>query len=216
MNTKSLEAALFDQFDDSSTTPISIRLPNNVINDLDELSITLDKTKSFLINEFIKDGVKRTHEIIQNRTKGSASAIQVPRNNDDFMSQKAFILNTNYNNDPESHFEMVKNQEAAAFVTGWKEQINNLSENDRVYLYQSGVGFIASGIVKGDVIKSEYNGVPDDKFAKRLSDFKSGFKAISAREFKEFTGKGTNFRATLSEMDLHQASKLDELISKRL
>jgi hypothetical protein len=214
MNTKSLEAALFDQFDDSSTTPVSIRLPNNLINDLDELSITLDKTKSFLINEFIKDGVKRTHEIIQNRNKDLA--VPVSRDTDDFMSWKAFILNTNYNNDPESHFEMIKNQEAAAFVTGWKEQINNLSENDRVYLYQSGVGFIASGIVKGELIKSEYNGVPDEKFAKKLSDFKSGFKAISAREFKDITGKGTNFRATLSEMDLHQASKLDEIINKRL
>ena len=214
MNKTSLEAALFDQFDVSSTTPVSIRLPNNLINDLDELSITLDKTKSFLINEFIKDGVKRTHEIIQERTKNLA--IQAPRDTNDFTSRKVFILNTNYNNDPESHFEMIKNQEAAAFVTGWKEQINNLSENDRVYLYQSGVGFIASGTVKGDLIKSEYDGMPNEKFSKKLSDFKSGFRAISAREFKDLTGKGTNFRVTLSEMSLHQASKLDEEIKKRL
>ena len=49
-----LASALFNQVDESSTTPVSIRLPNLLINELEELSITLDKSKSFLINEYIK------------------------------------------------------------------------------------------------------------------------------------------------------------------
>lgn len=214
MKSPTLEAALFDQFDDSTSTPISIRLPNNLTNDLDELSITLDKTRSFLINEFIKDGVKRTHEIIQERNKNLEVQPRTELNNS--MGRKRFILNTNYNNDQDSHFEMIRNQEAAAFVEGWKEQINNLSEGDAVYLYQSGVGFIGSGKVTGGLLKGEYNGVEDDKFFKKLSDFKTGFKAISAREFKELTGKGANFRATLSELSLQQGTLLDQEIQRRI
>ncbi|MFK7041044.1 hypothetical protein Q4076_19420, partial [Acinetobacter baumannii] len=42
-----LASALFNQVDESSTTPVSIRLPNLLINELEELSITLDKSKSF-------------------------------------------------------------------------------------------------------------------------------------------------------------------------
>ena len=61
MKTDLLATALFNQVDESSTTPLSIRLPNILVNELDELSLTLDKSRSFLINEYIKDGIRRTH-----------------------------------------------------------------------------------------------------------------------------------------------------------
>lgn len=208
-----LASALFNQVDESSTTPVSIRLPNLLINELEELSITLDKSKSFLINEYIKDGIRRTHELIQKHTENLP--INDEREPNDFTKQKVFILNTNYSNNPEAHFEMINNQEAAAFVTGWKHLILNLREGDKVYLYQSGVGFVASGNATGDLIISDYKGQPDEKYAKKLANFKTGFKAISAKEFKKATGKGTNFRATLSEMTLHQGLKLNELIKSR-
>ncbi|WP_303299542.1 hypothetical protein [Acinetobacter pittii] len=208
-----LASALFNQVDESSTTPMSIRLPNLLINELEELSITLDKSKSFLINEYIKDGIRRTHNLIQERTENLP--ITDEREPKDFTKQKVFILNTNYSNNPEAHFEMINNQEAAAFVTGWKHLILNLREGDKVYLYQSGVGFVASGNATGDLIISDYKGQPDEKYAKKLANFKTGFKAISAKEFKKATGKGTNFRATLSEMTLHQGLKLNELIKSR-
>ncbi|MBN6540129.1 hypothetical protein [Acinetobacter pittii] len=208
-----LASALFNQVDESSTTPVSIRLPNLLINELEELSITLDKSKSFLINEYIKDGIRRTNNLIQERTENLP--ITDEREPNDFTKQKVFILNTNYSNNPEAHFEMINNQEAAAFVTGWKHLILNLREGDKVYLYQSGVGFVASGNATGDLIISDYKGQPDEKYAKKLANFKTGFKAISAKEFKKATGKGTNFRATLSEMTLHQGLKLNELIKSR-
>lgn len=213
MKSDPLASALFNQVDESSTTPMSIRLPNTVINELDELSITLDKSKSFLINEYIKDGIRRTHKLIQARTENLP--ITDDREPNDFTKQKVFILNTNYSNNPEAHFEMIKNHEAAAFLTGWKHLVLNLREGDKVYLYQSGVGFIASGNVTGDLIVTDYNGQPEEKYAKKLTDFKTGFKAISAKEFKEITGKGTNFRATLSEMTSNQGLMLDELIKSR-
>ncbi|WVV53494.1 hypothetical protein V4Q83_19670 (plasmid) [Acinetobacter baumannii] len=214
MKTDLLATALFNQVDESSTTPLSIRLPNILVNELDELSLTLDKSRSFLINEYIKDGIRRTHELIQERTANAP--LNDERDPDDFTKRKVFILNTNYSNNPDSHFEMIKNQEAAAFVTGWKHLIKNLCEGDKVYLYQSGVGFVASGKVTGDLIIGDYKGVAEEKYSKKLADFKTGFKAITAKEFKDATGKGTNFRATLSEMTLKQAEKLDELIKNRM
>ena len=75
------------------------------------------------------------------------------------------MLNTNFNNNKASHMTMLENQ-AAAFRKGWKEYICNLEEGDKVYLYQSGVGFVASGIVTGDLIKSEYRGQPEEKYSK--------------------------------------------------
>ncbi|HDQ4387975.1 hypothetical protein QDR33_17580 [Acinetobacter baumannii] len=214
MKTDLLATALFNQVDESSTTPLSIRLPNILVNELDELSLTLDKSRSFLINEYIKDGIRRTHELIQERTANAP--LNDERDPDDFTKRKVFILNTNYSNNPDAHFEMIKNQEAAAFVTGWKHLIKNLCEGDKVYLYQSGVGFVASGKVTGDLIIGDYKGVAEEKYSKKLTDFKTGFKAITAKEFKDATGKGTNFRATLSEMSLQQAHKLDELIKNRM
>ncbi|WP_368678889.1 CopG family ribbon-helix-helix protein [Acinetobacter lactucae] len=214
MKTDLLATALFNQVDESSTTPLSIRLPNILVNELDELSLTLDKSRSFLINEYIKDGIRRTHELIQERTANAP--LNDERDPDDFTKRKVFILNTNYSNNPDAHFEMIKNQEAAAFVTGWKHLIKNLCEGDKVYLYQSGVGFVASGKVTGDLIIGDYKGVAEEKYSKKLADFKTGFKAITAKEFKDATGKGTNFRATLSEMSLQQGHKLDELIKNRM
>lgn len=70
------------------------------------------------------------------------------------LDRKTFMLNTNYNNDEETHFDMLKNQEAAAFCKGWKEYICQLSKGDTVYLYQSGVGIIASGVVDGELVKA--------------------------------------------------------------
>lgn len=66
-----------------------------------------------------------------------------------------------------------------------KEYICQLSKGDKVYLYQiGGVGIIASGVVDGELVKSEHYGVADDKYAKPLKDFKTGFRAISARRLK--------------------------------
>ena len=51
---ETLEKSFFDQTDESTTVPLSIRLPNHLNNELEELTLTLDKSKSFLLLEFIK------------------------------------------------------------------------------------------------------------------------------------------------------------------
>lgn len=209
-----LEKSFFNQTDESTTVPLSIRLPNHLNNELEELTLTLDKSKSFLLLEFVKAGIIETNKLLEE--KAMNPKMEEQRNPDDFRNRKKFMLNTNFNNDKVSHFTMLEAQEAAAFRKGWKEYICNLTEGDKVYLYQSGVGFIASGTVTGDLIKDEYKDKVDEKYSKKLKDFKIGFKAISAKEFKALTNSGTNFRMTMIELNSMQACKLDAEIEKRM
>lgn len=209
-----LAKSIFDQTDESTTVPLSIRLPNHLNNELEELTLTLDKSKSFLLLEFIKAGIIETNKLLEE--KAMNPQIEEQRDPDDFIKRKKFMLNTNFNNDKSSHFAMLEEQEAAAFYKGWKEYICNLAEGDKVYLYQSGVGFIASGTVTGDLLKGEYHGKADEKYSKKLKDFKIGFKAISAKDFKTLTNSGTNFRMTMVELTSKQSIKLDEEIKRRM
>jgi predicted DNA-binding protein len=207
--------AILNQLDDTTTVPLSLRLPLSLSNELDELALTLDRSKSFLVTEFIKAGIKETNHILAQK---SANPRITPTEEDDsnFRLPRTFMLNTNYSNDPKTHFDMLKNQEAAAFCAGWKEYIERLSEGDRVYLYQSGVGFIAVGEVSGELEKSEHYGVPDDKYAKKLRDFKIGFKAVSAKEFKSLSNESANFRRTMVELSSKQNYVLNNEIERRI
>lgn len=216
---EAIKKSLANQVDDTTTTPISIRLPTVLSNELDELSLTLDRSKSFLLNEFIKAGIAETNAFLAESsllTEEAQGQMVTDRENDEksFLDRKCFMLNTNYNNDADTHFDMLNNQEAAAFCKGWKEYICQLSKGDKVYLYQSGVGIVAVGTVDGELEKSEYSGVADDKYSKSLKDFKTGFKAISARSFKELTGGGTNFRRTMVELSSMQAHKIAQEIER--
>ena len=215
---EAIKKSITDQLDDVTTTPVSIRLPIAISNEIDELSLSLDRSRSFLIMEFIKAGVIEANALLEERSAlTEEEKMQIIDNEVDdkgFLKRKAFLLNTNYNNDKSTHFDMIENQEAAAFCDGWKEYICKLSKGDEVFLYQSGVGIIASGIVDGDLEKSDQYGKPDDKFSKRLKDFKTGFKAISARRFKEITGGGTNFRLTMIELSSHQKHAISEEIKR--
>ncbi|MDH1338059.1 hypothetical protein [Ectopseudomonas oleovorans] len=211
---ETLEKSIFDQMDETVTTPVSIRLPTNLSNELDELSLTLDKSKSYLLLEFIKAGIKETNALLEERYSNPSQPEE--RDPSDFLNRKYFMLNTNYNNDEKSHYDMLKNQEAAAFCKDWKGYICHLSKGDTVYLYQSGVGIVASGVVSGDLEKHVYNGVPDDKYSKKLEDFKVGFKAISAKQFKDITNGGANFRRTMVELTLSQGQKVKSEIEERL
>lgn len=209
-----IEKSLFNQVDDSST-PISLRLPASLNNELEELALTVGNTKTHLATVFIKAGVAHLNALLAERsliTQPAASQSSVP-GNDSTAGPKKFLLNTNFNNNEASHYEMLKNREAAAFCKGWKEYICQLKEGDRVYLYQSGVGIIAAGTVHGDLIKGEYDGVAEDKYAKALTNFIIGFKAIPARRFKEITGGGANFRRTMVELSDNQADAVDQEIS---
>lgn len=225
---ESIHSSLLNQIDDSTTTSVSIRIPVSLNNQLDELSISLDRSKSFLMNKYIEAGVRETNEIIRENDKDSSiddfciEKKEKEKLDSFFISSTSFLLNTNYNNDVDTHFSMIKNKEAAAFCNGWKESINRLSIGDKVFLYQSGVGIVGFGVVDSELIKSEYKNINDNKFSKKLTKFKTGFKAISAKEIKEIKestfekcdGKGINFRKTMVKISNSLSSKLEVKIDK--
>ena len=211
---ETLERVIFDQTDSSSTTPLSIRLPNHLNNQLEELAFSLEKSKSFLLLEFVKAGIQETNTILEEAAKDSES--HESKDNESPIGTRGFMLNTNYNNNQASHMSMLENHEAAAFYTGWKENISYLKEGDKIYLYQSGVGFVASGVVTGELVISEYEGVPEAKYSKKLSNFKIGFKAITAKEFKALTKGGANFLKTMVRLNPEQKRVLDTEIDKRM
>lgn len=210
-----LEKSIFDQADETLSAPLSIRLPIRLSNELDEIAFTLDKSKSFLLLEFVKAGITETNNFLLEKDELN-NEIEEEKDMGKIKKQKYFMLNTNFNNDKSAHLEMLENQEVAAFYKGFREKICKLSEGDIVYLYQSGVGFIASGTVTGELLKSEYKGKADGKYSKKLKDFKFGFKAISAKDFKKLTNAGANFRTTLVKLTLEQSSKLECEIKKRI
>ena len=209
-----LEKSIFDQTDETLSAPLSIRLPIRLSNELDEIASTLDKSKSFLLLEFVKAGIIETNNFLLEKDKLEFE-IEEEKDMNEIKKTKYFMLNTNFNNDKSAHLDMLENQEVAAFYKGFREKICKLSEGDIVYLYQSGVGFIASGTVTGELLKNDYKGKKDGKYSKKLKDFKFGFKAISARDFKKLTNSGANFRTTLVKLTLEQGSELEREIKKR-
>lgn len=193
-----------------STSALSIRLKASLDNQLDELSLTLDQSKTTLVSWFIEAGIEELNYLLCKTNQYDA----VTENDD--RPHKIFMLNTNFNNDEETHYNMIRNQEAAAFHKGWKESILRLSKGDIVYLYQSGVGIVARGIVSGELEKGVRDNIENAKYSKKLSNFEMGFKAISAKQFREITGGGTNFRMVLVELNNDQFKAIDEEINKRL
>ena len=93
---ETLAKSIFDQTDESTTVPLSIRLPNHLNNELEELTLTLDKSKTFLLLEFIKAGIIETNKLLEE--KAMYPKIEKQRDPDDFTKRKKFMLNTNFNN----------------------------------------------------------------------------------------------------------------------
>ena len=98
-----------------------------------------------------------------------------------------FILNTNYNNNPTDHDEMLQHQKAAAYFSPWKHKIERLSPKDIVFLYQSGVGIVACGYASGRLEKAPYQGNPehaDEEYFMALTHFQPVNPPVSASEIK--------------------------------
>lgn len=127
-----------------------------------------------------------------------------------------YILNTNYNNNKESHKEMLDRKIAAAYVSGWKEKIDKLQEDDKVFLYKSGTGIVALGKVFGKRKSEDWNNVENDKYYVDLKEFKDiKDNPISPSKMKEIRGSGYPFRTTMYSIDDEISRKLEEEINNR-
>lgn len=127
----------------------------------------------------------------------------------------SYILNTSYNNDVEAHTEMLKRNIVVAYASGWKEKIDNLQLKDRVFLYKSGSGIVASGIVNSSRKKEKWYGVEGDKYYVELTNFKDiSDNPISPTRMKEIRGYGYPFRTTMYSIDEETSLNLKEEVDK--
>ena len=129
-----------------------------------------------------------------------------------------YVLNTNYNNDPVDHDDMIKNRKAAAYFDPWKYKIDRLSKGDTVFLYQSGIGVVAMGKASGKLQKTPYHGDPkhtDEEHSITLDPFQRINPPLSASEIKRITAANYVFRGTMFSMDEESANKLLEHIRDR-
>ncbi|MCY4313574.1 MAG: hypothetical protein OXD44_07775 [Gammaproteobacteria bacterium] len=131
------------------------------------------------------------------------------------VSSKFFILNTNYNNDPTDHDDMIKHGKASAYFDPWKHKIDQLNKNDIVFLYQSGVGIVAMGNASGRVERARYHGNTDhedEEHFMTLNKFRKIDPPLDAAKIKEATGTNHVFMRTLFSID----KKSGEAICKKL
>jgi len=133
------------------------------------------------------------------------------------LAEGFYILNTNYNNDPKDHEDMIDNKKAAAYSDPWKYKIEQLGKGDIVFLYRSGTGIVAFGTVSGDLVKSPHrkDGGPEDQYSKKLSRFEEVTPPLSAAEIKEITENNYVFMGTMFGLDAESGKKLLEEAARR-
>jgi len=108
-----------------------------------------------------------------------------------------YILNTNSSNDPQNHEDMLREHKAAAYLRGWKENIDKLQKGDMVFLYQSGRGIVAYGRASGVLETAPCGGEPDGEHFQRLTSFHQLKAPMSAAEIKRTAGREYVFYQTM-------------------
>ncbi len=130
-----------------------------------------------------------------------------------------YMLNTNYSNDPNDDRDMITNKKAAAYYDPWKKSIARMQKGDKVFLYRSGTGVVARGIVEGKFKKANYHGKPtekDEEYYVELKSFSEIKKSLSAAEIKSITGIDYRFMRTCFTVDKESGNRIWNELTKRV
>jgi len=133
------------------------------------------------------------------------------------IEQGYYVLNTNYSNDPSDDEDMIKSHKAAAYFDPWKRNIERLKRNDRIFLYRSGTGIVATGLASGKLEKKSYHGedkYKEEEYSMKLFKFKVLKKPLTASEIRKITGKKSPFRSTMCALDEDSGDAFWEFILK--
>lgn len=194
---------------------LSLRVPYSTVNKIDELASELGKTRTELITVFINGGIAELNQQLEkidnnNKEKSFIEAINSEE------SIRYFLLNTNYNKTKSDHYTMLENGEASAFYKGWKENIEYLKENDIVLLYQSGNGICGYGYADKELIIRDHNDNKNEWYSRKLLNFVSGFKAITAKVCKDVTKSNLIFRRTMVSLSREQGEAIIAKINESM
>ncbi len=133
------------------------------------------------------------------------------------LEEGAYILNTNYRNNPKLDKEMLNNEKAAAYFDPWKKNIEKLSKNDKIFLYRSGEGIVAIGLASGKLEKKNYLNnpqYPDEEYYMKLNNFKILKKPLPAAKIKEITEVNYRFMQTMFSVNNESSEKLWKVITE--
>lgn len=194
---------------------ISIRLPNTTVNAIDELAAEVGAIRSDLIVAFIDGGLEELEKQLS-ETRDTEVVSEIGNTEQPSKHLRYFMLNTNFNNSQNDHYEMLKNEEASAFYGHWKENIDYLREGDCVFLYQSRHGICAYGFADKTLIKRDHEGRENQCHSRKLNDFKLVKKPITAKACKDATKSNLVFRNTMSQLTKEQGEALISLINQNL
>ena len=111
---------------------------------------------------------------------------------------------------------MLENEEASAFYSPAKKNIDYLRENDRVFLYQSRNGLCGYGRADKTLIIRDHNGHKGECHSRKLNDFKRVKKPITAKNCRDATKSNLPFRNTMSQLTKAQGEALIAVISQNL
>jgi len=194
------------QQQNEKTEAITLRIPVSYVSHLDELSSSLEVTRQFLLAEMIKDKVDEALALYDEKENTPQ-----PMDNEaeSVNGSQFFILNTNKRHDPATHRDMVTNGVAAAFSDPWKFQIERIKEGDVVFLYENGVGIVGTGIAPREVEKVEYEGVAENAYRKKLTDYRR-VKPLNARDIKKVIGGNLIFLQTLIKVPAEFGNRILE------
>lgn len=191
----------------SDSQLLSVRLSTITVNLLEELAQSLEKTRTDLITAFIEGGlVELERQLNEQKPEPPVSENQIPSSDE----TRYFLLNTNYNNSPDDHYNMLENGEASAFYKGWKENISCLNGDDVVFLYQSGVGIVGFGKASNDLQIRDHEGNKDECYSRKLNNFVRVKTPLTAKACKDATKSNLNFRKVMVSLTKDQGDILVE------
>ena len=139
---------------------------------------------------------------------------------DEFLPEEntgIFIVNTNKTYMPDAWRDMVGDGKASAYYDR-KSSIRNISKNSHVYLYHTGVGVIAKGVVTADYQKADCEEDKDEEFFVPLrfewslnKEDEWEEKAPKAWQINKQLGSGYRFRQTVFAISQEMAEAIDSI-----
>jgi hypothetical protein len=137
-----------------------------------------------------------------------------------------YILNTNIRDGEEDHYDMLKNEKAAAYFDPWKFKIERLAAGDVVFLYQSqgslhhwpAGGIVALGEADGRLHKLPYHGKPEnphEEYSMKLLKFETVTPPLTATKIKKITGVNHSFMPVMFGLNAESGKAIRRAIDDR-
>lgn len=193
----------------------SVKIPQVMDEIISDLAVFFDSTKQEIILDLLSDAID--HYKAEEKKLFEQEEDQENKSTEDENSsndQRYFLLNTCKRHSIDDHDFMINNGYAAAFETGYKEQINRIKKGDIVFLYANGKGISGYGKASGLVLKTDHYGNPEECYYQELEDYVALEKPLKAKDIRELCTRTPVFLKTLSKINKEDGQIIYKELSK--